>query len=314
MPEQITRRRLLHALAAGGALATASPALGLSTWPIQGSERGSLRIAFYSDVHARQEGDTPAALKMAANRINALKPDLVLGGGDLVDGNFSSSAADVAPYWDAYMAMHRAIKGEHHVAIGNRDLAGVLPKDGTSPVADPRLIFKQRLGLKRTYQAFDALGYHVMLLDSVHISDDEYKYHGRISTEQQEWIKAELSRLPPGKPIVLALHLPLVTAFFGAARGMTYQAKPNRVVVNNTEVLELFAEHNLVLVLQGHLHVSEELHLRGTTFITGGAICGKWWRGSRFGTPEGFCSITLRPDRVEWEYLTYGWHASHPAR
>ena len=98
-----------------------------------------------------------------------------------------------------------------------------------------------------------------------------------------------------------------------ATKGATFQAKPNRVVVNNTDVLALFAEHNLVLALQGHLHVSERLRWRSTTFITGGAVSGKWWRGPYFGTEEGFNAITFRRDRVEWEYLDYGWRARRPA-
>ncbi len=132
------------------------------------------------------------------------------------------------------------------------------------------------------------------------------------SLEQREWIKEELSRIPPETPIVIVLHIPLLTAFYSATKGTTFQAKPNRVVVNNTEVLALFAEHNLVLVLQGHLHVSELLRWRRTTFITGGAISGKWWRGPYFGTEAGFNAITLRRNRVEWEYIEYGWQARRP--
>ncbi len=293
----------------------AAPAvLGRTALPIQGSERGPLRIVFHTDAHASQDGEIPIALMMAAEAINAQKPDLVLGGGDLVTGGLALSAEDVAPDWDAYMAMHRAIKAEHHVAIGNRDLVGVFPKDGSPPAADPRLVYKQRLGLTRTYDAFDALGYHVMLLDTMHISGDEHKYHGWVSPEQQDWIEAELSRIPRGKPIILVLHFPLLTAFFGATEGLTIRAEPNFVVTNNAEVLGLFEEHNLALVLQGHLHVSELMHWHGTTFITGGAICGKWWRGSYFGTVEGFNLITLHPDRIEWEYLDYGWHANRAVR
>jgi hypothetical protein len=150
-------------------------------------------------------------------------------------------------------------------------------------------------------------------IDSVRISGDKYKYHGWVCLEQREWIKEELSRIPLGTPVVVVLHIPLVTAFYNITEGATFQAKPNRDVVNNTDVLALFAEHNLVLVLQGHLHVSELLRWRSTTFITGGAICAKWWRGPYFGTEEDFNAITLRRDRVEWEYLDYGWHARHPA-
>jgi hypothetical protein len=58
--------------------------------------------------------------------------------------------------------------------------------------------------------------------------------------------------------------------------------------------------------------VDEMLRWQGTTFITGGAVCGKWWRGSWHGTPEGFGVVTLRPDRVEWKYKTYGWVAKRP--
>jgi Icc protein len=307
-----SRRCFLRILGAGGAL-TALPALAQTAWTIRGSERGVLRLVFYSDVHARTEWETPTALMMAANAINAQKADLVLGGGDLIEGGFSSTSEEVAPRWDDYMAMHSAIEGEHHAVIGNHDLVGALPMDGSPPAADPRLDYKRRLGLTRTYRSFDALGYRVMLLDSVRISDDSYKYHGWVSMEQREWIKEELSRLPTGTPIVLVTHMPLMTGFFSATEGATFQAKPNRVVVNNTDVLALFAKHNLVLVLQGHLHVSELLRWRGTTFITGGAVCANWWRGPYFGTKEGFSVITLSSDRVELEYLDYGWHTRRPA-
>jgi 3',5'-cyclic AMP phosphodiesterase CpdA len=299
-------------LGAGGAL-IAWPALGQTAWTIQGSEHGVLRLLFYTDVHARPEWETPTALMMAADAINAQKADLVLGGGDLIDGGFGSTSGEVTLRWNDYMAMHSAIEGEHHAVIGNHDLVGARPKDGSPPAADPRLEYKRRLGLTRTYRSFDALGYRVMLLDSVRISDDRYKYHGWVSLEQREWIKEELSRLPIGTPIVLVSHIPLITNFFSATMGATFQAKPNQVVVNNTDVLALFAKHNLILVLQGHLHVNELLHWRGATFITGGAVCANWWRGPYFGTEEGFNAITLRRDRVDREYIDYGWQARRPA-
>ncbi|MGD2031767.1 MAG: calcineurin-like phosphoesterase C-terminal domain-containing protein, partial [Gammaproteobacteria bacterium] len=74
----------------------------------------------------------------------------------------------------------------------------------------------------------------------------------------------------------------------------------------------LFESHNLLLVLQGHLHVSELIRWGGTTFVTGGAVSGKWWRGSWHGTPEGFTVLTLRGERIDWEYVTYGWKARRP--
>jgi predicted MPP superfamily phosphohydrolase len=125
-------------LGAGSAL-IAWPALGQTAWTIQGSEHGVLRLLFYTDVHARPEWETPTALMMAADAINAQKGDLVLGGGDLIDGGFGSTSGEGTLRWNDYMAMHRAIDGEHHAVIGNHDLVGARPKDGSPPAADPRL-------------------------------------------------------------------------------------------------------------------------------------------------------------------------------
>ena len=295
-----------------------TPGVSRSAWAVTGSERGALRIVFYTDVHARTEWETPVAVQKAADMINDKKGDLVIGGGDFITDGLNAIpdkiADKIAPRWDVYMNMYEAIEGEHHVVIGNHDLVGALPKDGSPPVIDPRSDYKNRLGLSRTFYSFEAMGYRFILLDSIWVTGGKYKYHGWVSKEQQEWIKDELSRISRATPIVVVLHIPLLTAFYNATEGATFSAKPNRVVVNNVEVLKLFKQHNLVLVLQGHLHISELLRWRNTTFITGGAVCGRWWRGPFHGTEEGFNVITLHPDHIDWEYVDYGWEAQRPAK
>jgi Icc protein len=86
------------------------------------------------------------------------------------------------------------------------------------------------------------------------------------------------------------------------------------VVVNNLDVLKIIKEHNVILVLQGHLHVKELILWQHTKFIGGGAICGKWWRGPWHGTEEGFSVITLTGNTVSWEYIDYGWESCRPKR
>jgi 3',5'-cyclic AMP phosphodiesterase CpdA len=313
METSYSRRRFLGTMAAGGALlAMGLPQVG--GCPSFGPRRGRLRLVFYTDVHARTEWDTPLALERAADAINQRRPDLVFAGGDLITEGFESSAELVAPRWDAYMAMHRQIDRDVHPALGNHDLVAAIPKPkyGIPPSPDPRATFRAKFGLDPTYYSLDAAGYHCLVLDSIEVTGGELKYRGFIPPEQIEWLKQDLSRLSMDTPIVMVLHLPLLTALFAATEGSTVPAKSNRVVVNNSEVLELFRDRNLVLVLQGHLHVSELLRWRGTTFITGGAVSGKWWRGAWHGTEPGFCVVTLRGDRVEWEYVEYGWEARRP--
>jgi 3',5'-cyclic AMP phosphodiesterase CpdA len=283
-------------------------------WPARGSEKGTLRFVFYTDVHARQEWETPTALKMAAQAINRHAPDLVIAGGDLITDGFQSVPSVVMPRWEAYMQLHRRISSDLYPTIGNHDLVGANPEDGSPPEKNPRAMFLAQTGLDRTYYSFDAVGYHFVVLDSIQITQDHFQYHGQIGPEQIEWLKKDLAQTPKGTPIVITTHMPLLTAFYAASAGGTFAAPKNRVVVNNIEILKLIADHNVILVLQGHLHVKEMIRWQNTTFITGGAVCGKWWRGAWYGAQEGFNVITLAGSQVGWDYIDYGWQARRPSK
>ena len=312
MAYHMTRRSFLYRMAAGFfMLAGCHPKT--TAWPVRGSERGELRLAFYTDVHARQEWETPTALQHAAATINAQTADLVIAGGDLITDGFWSTEPVATARWDVYMQMHRAIEVDLYPVIGNHDLVAANPKDSSPPADDPRRIFRDRMGLERSYYSFDAVGYHFIVLDSIHVTRDDLHYHGMIEPEQMAWLKRDLAHTPKSTPIVVVTHIPLLTAFYSATKGGTFPAPKSRVVVNNLEVLEAFKDHNVPLVLQGHLHVEEMIRWQRTTFIVGGAICGKWWRGAWHGTKEGFNMITLGRNRFEWEYVEYGWQARRPA-
>jgi hypothetical protein len=66
-------------------------------------------------------------------------------------------------------------------------------------------------------------------------------------------------------------------------------------------------------VLQGHTHIDELIRWRGISFITGGAVCAKWWRGPWYGTEEGFGVVDLSGRHADWEYIDYGWEARRPS-
>ena len=311
MAHAITRRKFLGRLIAGLPLLAAGCSKKYMG-PIRGSDKGSVRLVFYTDVHARVEWDTPAAMEKAAHAINARNADLVIAGGDLITEGFESSAARSAPRWDAYMRMHRSIKADLYPAIGNHDLVGANPKDGTPASDNPREIYLARMGLDRTYYSFNAVGYHFVILDSIQVTGDEYQYQGIIRPEQLEWLKDDLGKVPRGTPIVLVTHIPLLSAFYSATSGATVVPKKNRVVVNNRDVFKVIENHNVILVLQGHLHVKETIRWQETTFICGGAICGKWWRGPWYGAEEGFSVITLTGNHIDSQYIDYGWTARRP--
>ena len=287
--------------------------LGLMPGEAADTNTAALRLVFMTDLHARTEWDTPVALKQAAAAMNAQKPDLVVVGGDLITDGFQSSAATVEPRWEAYLAMQQLIQAPVQAAIGNHDLVAAIPEDGSPAAADPRVIFCQKMGVEKTYRSFDTNGYHFILLDAIRVTGGNLKYEGRIDPEQLAWLKTDLAGVDSNRPIVVVTHLPFLTTFFQDTEGGVANAPKNRVIVNGPEVLRLFKDRNLILVLQGHLHINEWMRTRDITFVTGGAICGKWWRGDWMGTKAGFGVVTLRGNDVNWEYKDYGWTARRPA-
>ena len=295
-----TTRRDFIASSALGVLALATGCRSAS-WSGRGP-RSPLRIAFFTDVHARREWHTPDALALAAAAIDAERADLVLCGGDLIADGWLLPSHVAAPRWAVYGEMHRAIRGPIRYAVGEQDLVGAFPPDGTSPVADPRAEFRLFTGASRTWYSFDAGGVHVVVLDSVRLATDARNCNGHVSDEQLGWLRGDLSRIDAFTPVVLMLHIPLIAAS-GAEAG----------VANAAQVLAAFEGHNLRLVLQGHLHVNEILRRGDTTFVVGGAICGDAWRGPMRGTREGFGVATLRHDRIDWRYVEYGWSARRPS-
>ena len=210
------------------------------------------------------------------------------------------------------MKMHKNIRGPIHAAIGNHDLVAAMPSDGSAPSDDPRKIFREKMGIENTYRSVDVAGYHIVILDAIDVTRDDLVYRGFVGQEQMDWLKADLKRVDATTPIILMTHMPLLTSFYEATLGATQPAPRNRIIVNSLEVLAAFEKHNLPLVLQGHLHVNEMLRWQDTTFITGGAVCGKWWRGPWYGTEEGFGVVTIENGRVDWRYIDYGWDAVRP--
>ena len=311
MTRFVDRREFLQQAMAGG-VAFALPVWTRHAWAATDAVGGELKLVFFSDVHARTEWGTPEALSLAADAINAEEPDLIIACGDLITDGFQSSAETVAPRWHTYMQFHDALEADTYAVLGNHDLVAAIPEDGTEASIDPRGIFREKFGLDQTYYSFDAGGYHFMVLDSINVLGEKAKYQGLIGPEQMAWIRDDLGKVANDTPIVVALHIPLLTAFYQATSGGTASTPVGRVIVNNVDVFDLFRDHNLLLVLQGHLHVKELLRWKDTTFINGGALSGKWWRGSYFDTPEGYNVVTLKGNEIDWEFKSYGWVARRP--
>lgn len=260
-------------------------------------------FVFYSDVHLQTEKNAVQGFDKALTRINDLQPDFVISGGDNITDALAQSYETADGLYNLYQKSTAALKAPLYNVPGNHDVFGVVPESGVSPEHPEfgKKMFTNRLG--KLYQSFDFKGWHFILLDSVLITEDG-RYKGGVDDAQMEWLKQHLAGVDPAAPIVVATHVP----FYSTIPQRDPRFKTDVFLIkNSTAVLDLFKNHNLKLVLQGHVHYHEVIQAGGIYFITGGAVCGAWWDGPLHGSEEGFLHVKISGDDLTWEYVDYGW-------
>ncbi|MFC2156035.1 metallophosphoesterase family protein [Acidobacteriota bacterium] len=259
-----------------------------------------------TDIHLQREKMAVEGFSKAIETANNLKPDFVITGGDLVMDALEAKYEQADKLYNLYLETCKKFKMPLYNTPGNHESFGIYEKSGVDP-AHPeygKKMFEKRIG--KTYYSFDYEGWHFLILDSVAEVGKE-GYIGKIPEEQVEWIKEDLKKTGKNTPIVLSTHIPFITSMTQVYSGSLDANNDHIVIVNSKEVLELFNDHNLKLVLQGHLHFLEAIYVRGIHFITTGAVSGKWWEGPNKETEEGFLLIKVKGENFEWDYIDYEW-------
>lgn len=276
----------------------------------------SFSFIFMTDIHLQPERGAATAFSGAIEKANTLDADFVMTGGDLVydvlRGNFERSDSLFRMYKNAVQGFKMPV---YH-CIGNHELFGIYKEsdvDSTHP--DYKYgMFERHLG--KTYYSFDHKGWHFIVLNS--IEEKDQRYIGLINAPQMEWLKEDLAEVDHATPIVITTHIPLISTQRQVYPKNLITEVPNELwVYNRKEVLDLFKEHNLKLVLQGHLHWVEDINVQNRTrFITGGAIAGRpsWRRiddrgdGIRYDE-EGFMILHIKGEDIEWNYIDINWES-----
>lgn len=267
----------------------------------------SFTFAFLTDIHLQPESNAPEGFKKAIDTINVLKPDFVITGGDMIMDALAQTYGRADSLYNMYEEAVNDFNMPVYNTMGNHEIYGIYEEANASPTHPEygEMMFKKRLS--DLYYSFDYKGWKFMILNSVE-DTRESGYIGEIDSLQVEWIKKELAKTDTSMPIVLSTHIPFFTVFMQKYYGSTEPNGESLVVTNAKEVVDLFEDHKLKLVLQGHLHTVEDIYVDGIHFITGGAVSGKWWHGANRGFEEGFVLVKVMGDEFEWEYVDYGWN------
>jgi 3',5'-cyclic-AMP phosphodiesterase len=301
-----TRRQFLTLLGATGISAAITP----SVFAAPSAE--PFTFLFITDAHIQPELNAAIGTGMAFRKGRTLKADFAINGGDHVFDALAVPKQRALALFDLYDKTQQDLGLKVYHTIGNHDVLGVYPASGISPT-EPlfgKKLFEDRFG--KAYYSFDHKGHHFIVLDSIGITDDR-AYEGRIDAAQLQWLAADLAALPSGTPIIVSVHIPLVTAFDSYVSVPSTLAPHHGLsVINSYEVIRLFEGHNVLGVLQGHTHINERIEWKGIPYITSGAICGNWWQGTRMGTPEGFTVVTVANNKLTTRYETFGFQAVNP--
>ncbi len=270
--------------------------------PEERRSENSFEFAFLTDIHIKPEMNAPKGFQMAIDKVNALKPDFVITGGDLVydvmRGNYEKSES----LFNLYKDMSKGFEMPVYNCIGNHDLFGIYEE---SPENESHPDYKYGMWERHfgdTYYSFDHKGWHFITLNSLDVTDNK-RYKGVFHQEQLQWLQEDLGKIDKSTPIVITTHIPMMCTY-----SQLNGSEGTRTVSNGFEVFKMLEGYNLKLVLQGHIHWKEYGFVNDRfQFLTGGSIAGNGWKGRRHNTKEGFMKIKVSGDDFSWEYIDHGW-------
>ncbi len=184
----------------------------------------TLRFGICSDVHKDIMHDADSRLRTFVDRMNRERVDLIIHLGDF---------CRPIPANDGFLAIWRSFDGPRHHVLGNHDMDGGATREQTVAC----------WGMPAKYYAFDAGGFHFIVLDGNDKTDPPQQGYARyIGTEQQQWLREELARTD--LPTLVFSHQSLDTengvANSGAIRGILEQA---RQADGRPKVLACFSGH-----------------------------------------------------------------------
>jgi Icc protein len=265
-------------------------------------------FAFLTDIHLQPELNAVEGFRKAIDTINQLAPDFVLTGGDLVMDALDQTYGRVDSLYKLYIQVSKEFNMPVYNAMGNHEIYGWHRHE--EGIADNpeygKKMFENRIG--KRYYSFDHKGWHFIVMDGIELGEDGY-YYGHVDNDQIGWLKGDLEKVDKKTPIAVITHIPFITVQTQLTKGTLEPNPKGLVITNGRDVLLNFLDYNLKLVLQGHLHFLEDINVQNEVhFITGGAICGRWWNNKINSWPqEGFLLVRVKGEEFEWEYVDYGW-------
>lgn len=294
----------------GSGLAAAACALGKAEEIDLGQRvfRDSFTFAFFTDVHIESSLDAPYGTALAIDVINASNADFAICGGDHVMDALAADRDTILEQYALYVQTEQALRIPVKHVLGNHDVAGLYSSSGVSS-SDPiygKAIFETTFNTP-TYYSFLHKGVNFIVLDSILIQGQQW--YPAIDNTQVAWLQSQLEA-NSAYPTIVISHVPFATSI--ASYCPSSNSSVYDPVGNSESIIPFLEKHNVIALLQGHIHIVENVQHHGIQYITGGAVCGNWWRGTHFGDREGVLFVTVSNGNVTTRYVPTGFQTIDP--
>jgi predicted MPP superfamily phosphohydrolase len=251
-------------------------------------------FVFLPDLHLNSESGSVDNFTKVASQINALNPDFILTGGDMIYTAKSVNDQKAEALFNLMDKELKMFKAPVYLTMGNHETVGITKESGidsSNPEWGKRMYEKR---YNKRYYSFTFSGWKFFVLDGIEIREKDKDYTTGVDREQIEWIEKELGKTDTKMPVVISIHTPLINP-----HAMT---EPGTVAVslNSGEVLKAFINHNLRIVLMGHTHLYMNLYVNGIHFISGGSA-GYSTDADPFD--KGFACVRVRNNAEEIEFI-----------
>lgn len=256
-------------------------------------KESKFKIAFMTDIHLNNKNNNCFFwFEKSMKDIKSHGADFIITGGDNVDidGLKEYQVAD-----QLYEKIAQSVKDSDiplYATIGNHDRFWAI--DEQNPLYNEGLFENH---LNKAYYSFNHKGWHFIILNSSNYIIDE---------KQKLWLQNDLDMVDSNTPIIVSTHVPFLSVYYPTLHG-SYTSKDT--FSNFKEIWDMFNNKNLKLVLQGHMHLYEEIKIKDVQFITAGALSGNWWNGAYHGTEPGYLLLDIYDNNFEWEYVNIGWES-----
>lgn len=272
----------------------------------------SIRIAHITDTHIQPHIGAAKGFEKCLHHIQSLENacDFIINGGDAIMGMHGASENSIGKQWELYNEILKSENtlpiynclGNHDIYRKNKSIQSF--KDGKKDALD-------QIALAKSYYAFEAKNWKIIVLDSIQPTAEEKGYQGKINEEQIDWLKNELIITPKNKSILIVSHIPILSACV-FLDGKNFKNGEWRVPEtwmhgDAEDLVELFAKHpNIKLAISGHIHLNDRIEYNQVTYCCNGAVSGNWWMGSYKQTKPGYALIDLFEDgSFENKYVVY---------